>query len=87
MDKESTWNAEDTGNVGSVPGLRRSSGEGNGNPLRYSYLESPVERRSLVGCSPWGHREADATERLSLHAWREEEGTEAEPRFGDCTPE
>ena len=42
---------------------------------------------SLACCSPWGHREADATERLSLHAWREEEGTEAEPRFGDCTPE
>ena len=25
---------------GAIPGLGRSSGEGNGNPLRYSYLEN-----------------------------------------------
>ena len=28
----------------SVPGLRRSPGGGNGNPLQYSCLENPVER-------------------------------------------
>ena len=25
-------------------------------------------QRSLVGCSPWGHKEPDTTERLSMHA-------------------
>ena len=33
-----------TGDVGSVPGLGRSPGEGNGNPLQYSILENPVDR-------------------------------------------
>ena len=40
-DKESAFNA---GNVGSIPALRRSSGEGNGNPLQYSCLENPMDR-------------------------------------------
>ena len=31
-------------NVGSVPGLGRSHGEGNGNPLQYSFLENPMDR-------------------------------------------
>ena len=32
------------GNVGLIPGLRRSLGEGNGNPLQYSYLVNPMDR-------------------------------------------
>ena len=32
------------GDEGSVPGLGRSPGEGNGNPLQYSCLESPMNR-------------------------------------------
>ena len=32
------------GDVGSSPGLRRSLGEGNGNPLQYSCLENPMDR-------------------------------------------
>ena len=32
---------------GSVPGSGRSPGEGNGNPLQYSYLENPMDGR------PW----------------------------------
>ena len=39
--KESACNA---GNLGSVPGLGRSSGEGNGNPLQYPCLENPMDR-------------------------------------------
>ena len=39
--KESACNAEDTG---SIPGSRRSPGEGNVNPLQYSCLESPMDR-------------------------------------------
>ena len=32
------------GDLGSIPGLGRSPGEGNGNPLQYSCLENPVDR-------------------------------------------
>ena len=39
--KESACNA---GDLGSIPGLGRSSGEGNGNPLRYSCLENSMNR-------------------------------------------
>ena len=38
--QESTYNA---GDPGSTPGLGRSPGEGNGNPLQYSCLENPME--------------------------------------------
>ena len=36
----------DTGDVGSIPGSGRSPGEGNGNPLQYSCLENPMDRRA-----------------------------------------
>ena len=39
--KESIYNA---GDLGSVPGSGRSPGEGNGNPLQYSYLENSMDR-------------------------------------------
>ena len=32
------------GDIGSIPGLGRSPGEGNGNPLPYSRLENPTDR-------------------------------------------
>ena len=32
------------GDPGLIPGLGRSSGEGNGNPLQYSCLENPMDR-------------------------------------------
>ena len=34
------------GNLGSIPGSGRSSGEGNGNPLQYSCLENSMDRRA-----------------------------------------
>ena len=34
----------DVGDPGSIPGLGRSPGEGNGTPLQYSCLENPMER-------------------------------------------
>ena len=52
--------ASNVGDLGSIPGSGRSSGEGNGNPLQYSCLENG--QRSLVGMSPWGHKEPDTTE-------------------------
>ena len=39
--KESACNAGDSG---SIPGLGRSPGEGNGNPLQYSCQENPMDR-------------------------------------------
>ena len=39
--EESTCNA---GDLGSIPGLRRSPGGGHGNPLQYSCLENPMAR-------------------------------------------
>ena len=35
--------ASNAGDPGSVPGSGRSPGEGNGNPLQYSYLENPMD--------------------------------------------
>ena len=40
-------NAEDLRDTGSIPGLGRSPGGGNGNPLQYSCLENPVDRGFL----------------------------------------
>ena len=54
--KESACNM---GDLGSVPGLERSPGEGKGYPLQYSGLENSMD-------STWGHKELDTTERLSL---------------------
>ena len=44
--KESACSARDTEDEGSVPGSGRFPGEGNGNPLQYSCLKSPVDRRA-----------------------------------------
>ena len=63
--KESTCSAQD---MGSIPGLGRSPEGGHGNPLQCSCLENPDGQRSLVGYSPWGHKESDTTERLSSTA-------------------
>ena len=54
--KESACNA---GDLGSIPGLGRSPGEGKGYPLQYSGLENSMD-------SPWGRKESDTTEQLSL---------------------
>jgi len=35
--------------LGSIPGLGRFPGEGNGNPLQYSCLENPMDRRAWKG--------------------------------------
>ena len=59
--KASAWNA---GDPGSIPGLGRSPGEGNGNPLQYSCLENPMEGGAWLGSNPWGRKESDMTERL-----------------------
>ena len=61
--KESTYKA---GDRGSIPGLGRSPGEGKGNPCQYFCLENPMERKEPAGYSPWGPKESDRTEQLSI---------------------
>ena len=55
-----------SGDVGSMPGLGRSPGEGNGNPLQNSCLENPMDRgtvwllqRVRRDCMTNTHREGD----------------------------
>ena len=52
-------NARDARAVGSVPGLGRSPGVENGNPLQ----------RSLAGYSPLSHKELDTTECTHTHTF------------------
>ena len=76
--KESACNV---GDLGLMPGLGRSPGEGKGYPLQYSGLEN---------YSPWGCKESDTTEQLSLapltvrqllESTREGGGQEGKPRL------
>ena len=60
--KESTCIA---GDLDSIPGFESSPGGGHGHLIQYSCLENPHGQRSLVGYSPWRHKESEATERLS----------------------
>ena len=63
------WEASscNVGDQSSIPGLGRSPGEGNGNPLQYSCLGKSHVQRSLVGYIPWGRKGLDTTERLHFH--------------------
>ena len=62
--KESACQAGDTG---SISGLGRSLGEGNGNPL-YLFLPGKSHwQRSLEDYSPWGHKESDTAEQLNIN--------------------
>ena len=44
--KNPSANAGDIRDVGSIPRLGKSSGEGNSNPLQYSCLENPMDREA-----------------------------------------
>ena len=58
--KESACNA---GDLGSIPGLGKFPGKGNGTPV---FLPGECHgQRSLAGSSPWGHKKWDTTERLT----------------------
>ena len=58
--KESACNG---GDLGPIPGSRRSPGEGNGYPLQYHCLENSMDRGARWAIySLWGHKESDKTE-------------------------
>ena len=67
--KESACNVED---LGSIPGLGRSLGEGEGYSLQYSGLENSLY-------SPWGCKESDMTEQLSLFPFLSKNTFETKP--------
>ena len=62
MVKNPSANTSDTG---LSPGLGRSPGEGNGNPLQHLAPGKSHGQRSLAGYIPWGHKELDKTEQLN----------------------
>ena len=64
---DSKASACNAGDPGSIPGWGRPPGEGNHNPLQHSCLGKSHGRRSLIGYSPWGHKELDTTEWLHFH--------------------
>ena len=49
------------GDVGSVPGLGRAPGEGNGNPLQYSCLGNPMDRGAWQATVHGVTKESDMT--------------------------
>ena len=57
-------NAGDVRDTGSIPGLGRSPGGGNGNPLQYSCLENSMDRGAWW---PTDHAVANSQTRLSTH--------------------
>jgi len=64
--KNPSANAEDAGDTSSIPG---SGGRRKWLPTQYSCLENQSRRqRSLADYSPWGCKESDMTEQLSMHS-------------------
>ena len=55
------------GDTGSIPGLRRSPGGGNGNPLQYSCLRNPMNRGAWRATSVGLHLCAHAHTHTHIH--------------------
>ena len=68
--KNSPTHAGDIRDMGSIPGLGRSAGGGNGNPLQNSCLENSMDRGSWWAIVRGGHKELDTTKhaRIALEA-------------------
>ena len=64
MVKNPSANAGDTRNVGLIPGLGRSSGEGNGSSLQYPCLENPMDRGAWRATVRAVEKESDKTEAI-----------------------
>ena len=70
-------NAEDTRDVGSIPGSGRSLGGGDGDPLHYSCLGNPMDREAWRATVHGGHKEPDMTEHMST--------VKTQPEYGNTT--
>ena len=73
MIKNLLTSSRDTRDSSSVPEWERSPRGGNGNPLQYFCLENPTDEGSLVGCSPWGHKESGHVLETKKHMHYENE--------------
>ena len=60
---ESTCNV---GDLGLIPVLGRPPGGGHGNLFQYSCLKNPMDRGAWWAIVPWGCKESDMTEQLSI---------------------
>ena len=67
MVKNLSANAEDIRNVGLIPGLGRSPGEGNGNALQYSFLENPMGREAWKATVHRVAKSQTELKQLSMH--------------------
>ena len=61
------------GDSGLIPGLGRSPGEGNGNPLQYSCLENPMDREAWGATVTKSHEELDMAEQPTVSLSLEDE--------------
>ena len=68
MVKNSLANAGDVRTAGSIPGLGRSPGRGNGNPLQYSRLENPTDREAWQATAYRATKSQTHLKQLSMHA-------------------
>ena len=66
MVKNTPVNEGDARHVGLIPGPGRSHGEWQGNPLQYSYLENPMDRRAWWA-TVHGVEKAEATVHVHTH--------------------
>ena len=67
MVKNPPANVGDARDVGSLSGLGRFPGGGNGSPFQYSCLENSMNKRAWWAAVYWGSKKLDMTERLSTH--------------------
>ena len=67
--KESACNAGDWGDMASIPGLGRSPGEGNGNPLQYSCLGNLMDRGAWWATVHRVAKESDTTKIAMKNLW------------------
>ena len=65
--KESVCNA---GDLGLIPGLGRSPGEGNGNPRQYSCLVNPMHRETWRAIVHGVAKESDTTEHAHMAKYK-----------------
>ena len=79
--------AYNAGDLGSIPGSRRSPGEGNSNPLQYSCLENPMERgawkAAVHGVAEGQTRLSNFTFTFHFHALEKEMATHSSVLAGE----
>ena len=78
-------NAEDIRDVGLIPGLGRSPGEGNGYPIKYSCLETSMDRGAWRA-TVHGVTESDTTEQLTHNVSSVQFSSVAQSYLTPCNP-